>query len=233
MAKYLNVAKDIIRRIDAGEFNNTQKLPVEDEMIKYYCVSRNTVRSAVAVLMKEGKVYARQGSGIYVRKNNFKNSISIIGTNGLTYDFPNSKFENEVVSINIIEADDILAKKMLCEVGTSVYYVIRIRIIDGIKYALEYSYYIKNIIPYIGKEIAKKSIYNYIQNDLGLKFGFADKNIKAIKLSKEQASMLELYEGDPGLVISDAVYLDNGELFNVSQMIYNYKYANFYATAIR
>lgn len=233
MTKYEMVAQDITNRIAGGEFDDTHKLPIEEELIKHYQVSRNTIRSAVSMLMKEGKVYARQGSGIYIRKKGYENCISITGTNGLTYDFPNSKLETEVTSVELINADEELADKMLCEIGAPVYFVKRVRIIDGKKYALEYTYYIKKIVPYIGKEIASGSIYSYLQNDLGLKFGFADKHISAIKLNKEQAELLELEENDPGLVIADTVYLDNGELFNVSQMIYNYKYANFYAAALR
>ena len=71
------------------------------------------------------------------------------------------------------------------------------------------------------------------KNDLKLTFGFADEHICAIKLDEQQADLLDLNPGDPGLVISDTVYLDNGLLFNVSQVIYNYKYANFYAASIR
>lgn len=233
MTKYEIVATDILKRIDAGEFDVTQKLPIEEDLIKHYQVSRNTIRSAISTLMKEGKVYARQGSGIYIRKQGFKNCISITGTTGLTHDFPNSKLETKVASIELINADKELADKMLCEIGSPVYFVKRIRIIDGKKFALEYTYYIKKIVPYLGKEIAENSIYSYLQNDLMLKFGFADKHISAIKLTKEQAELLDLEENDPGLVIADTVYLDNGELFNVSQMIYNYKYANFYAAALR
>jgi len=233
MLKYKTVAEDMISRIEKGEFSETNKLPIEDELITHYQVSRNTVRSAIRELIKEGKVYSRQGSGYFIRKKINKNSISITGTNGLTHDFPNSKIETQVLSIELIKANQELSESMLCEIGTPIYFIQRLRIIDNKKFALEYSYYNKNIVPYLGKEIAEKSIYNYLQNDLKLKFGFADKNIYATKLTKEQAELLEINENDPGLVINDTVYLENGQLFNTSKMIYNYKYANFYATAIR
>lgn len=233
MPKYKTVAKDLISRIEMGEFNLTNKLPIEDELINDYQVSRNTIRSAIKELMKEGKVYSRQGSGYFIRRRLKKNSISIAGTNGLTHDFPNSKFETQVLSVELIYADQELSENMLCEIGTPVYFIKRLRIIDDKKFALEYTYYNKNIVPYLGREIAEKSIYNYLQNDLKLRFGFADKDIYAIKLTNEQAELLEVNEGDPGLVISDTVYLENGQLFNTSKMIYNYKYANFYVTAIR
>ena len=233
MAKYETVANDIIARIKQKEFENTFKLPTEDEMIEYYQVSRNTIRSALKMLTSQGIIYSRQGSGFYIRQRNNDNSIPITGTNGLTHDFPNSAFSNQVIAVELLSADEQLAKKMLCEIGDLIYFCKRLRIIDDKKFALELSYYNKKIVPYLGKEIAEKSIYSYLQNDLKLKFGFADKHICAIKLDEQQADLLDLNPGDPGLVISDTVYLENGLLFNVSQVIYNYKYANFYAASIR
>lgn len=233
MAKYEVVAKDIISRIKQNEFETTLKLPTEDEMIEYYQVSRNTVRSALKLLTSQGIIFSRQGSGFYIRQRSNSNSISITGTNGLTYDFPNSTFSNHVISVDLMEADEELAKKMMCEPGDLIYRCKRLRILDDKKFALEISFYSKKVVPYLCKEIAEHSIYNYLQNDLKLKLGFADKDIYSIKLSKEQAELLDLEPGDPGLVIADTVYLDNGVLFNSSKMIYNYKYARFYATAIR
>lgn len=233
MAKYEVVAKDIISRIKQNEFETTLKLPTEDEMIEYYQVSRNTVRSALKLLTSQGIIFSRQGSGFYIRQRSNSNSISITGTNGLTYDFPNSTFSNYVISVDLIEADEKLAKKMMCEPGDLIYRCKRLRILDDKKFALEIGFYSKKVVPYLCKEIAEQSIYNYLQNDLKLKLGFADKDIYAIKLTKEQSELLDLEPGDPGLVIADTVYLDNGVLFNSSQVIYNYKYARFYATAIR
>lgn len=233
MAKYETVAKDIVSRIKQREFEKNSKLPTEDEMIEYYQVSRNTIRSALKLLTGQGIIYSRQGSGFYIRQRNNENSIPIMGTNGLTYDFPNNTFTNQVLSIELLEADEKLAKKMLCEIGDLIYYCQRLRILDDKKFALELSYYSKKVVPYLGREIAEQSIYSYLQNDLKLKFGFADKNIRAIKLDEYQSQLLGLNPGDPGLVVADTIYLDNGVLFNTSQIIYNYKYATFYAAAIR
>lgn len=233
MKKYELIAKDIEDRINNNEFSKNQSLPTEEKLVSYYNVSRNTIRLAINQLKKHGKVYSRQGSGNFVRKSLQKGSILVTGTHGLAHDFPNSTFETQVVSIELLNADEELAKEMFCDINTPIYYVQRVRIIDGKKYALELTYYNRNIVKYLDEKIVSGSIYRYLQNEINLKFGFADKHIKAIKLDKEKASLLDLEEGNPGLVINDSVYLENGELFNVSHVIYNYKYANFYAPAVR
>ena len=84
---------------------------------------------------------------------------------------------------------------------------------------------------YKGKEIAEGSIFNYLKDDLKISFGFADKYLTAIKLSKEDAALLELEENDPAIMINDNIHLSNGQLFNTSNIIYNYQTTNFYSVA--
>ena len=71
----------------------------------------------------------------------------------------------------------------------------------------------------------------YLKDDLKLSFGFADKYLTAIKLSKEDAKLLNLNENDPAIMINDNIHLSNGLLFNTSNIIYNYQATNFYSVA--
>ena len=120
---------------------------------------------------------------------------------------------------------------MLCEQGTPIYYIERLRIVDEVPYAVEYTYYNKNIIHYLNKEIVESSIYQYIKEDLKLTFGFADKYISARKLTERESELLKLQKDDPAIIIEDNVYLANGTLFNSSQITYNYQLAHFFMTA--
>ena len=99
--------------------------------------------------------------------------------------------------------------------------------IDDIPFAVEYTYYNKDIIPYLNEDIAKTSIFSFIINDLKLTIGFSEKYIFAKPLSKEDQELLNLEPGAFGLIIDDNVFLSNGKKFNYSKIWYNYKYANF------
>ena len=91
------------------------------------------------------------------------------------------------------------------------------------KFAIEYSYFNKDIIPYLSEEIAKKSIYSYIIDDLKLSIGFADKIIYADKLKENEHVLLGLENNDPALVIENTVFLSNGTIFEISKVVHNYK----------
>ncbi|MDX3183531.1 GntR family transcriptional regulator [Streptomyces sp. ME02-7008A-1] len=68
--KYREVADDLRRRVNAGEFNEgRRKLPSERDLVQEYkatTTSAMTIRQALGVLRDEGLVESRVGSGWYV-----------------------------------------------------------------------------------------------------------------------------------------------------------------------
>lgn len=60
------VTADIEAEIDAGRIAPDTRLPTEAELASQYGVSRVTVRRAIAVLRKRGKVVTVHGRGTYV-----------------------------------------------------------------------------------------------------------------------------------------------------------------------
>ena len=231
MTKYESIANQIADRINNNEFSETHKIPTEDQLVEEYKVSKNTIRSAIKVLMKAGLIFPVQGSGMFIRETRKYNTVFLSGTRGITKDHPGNHLINKCLSLEIIHADDNLAQIMQCEIGTPIYYIERLRIVDDAPYSIEYTYYNKDIIPYINKEIVESSIYGYIKNDLHISFGFADKYISSRKLTEKESQLLKLEVGDPAIIIEDNVYLSNGTLFNSSNVVYNYKLAHFFMTA--
>lgn len=228
MTKYEKIANDLTDRINNNEFSATKKIPTEDQLVKHYNVSKNTIRNAIKVLVRAGLVYPVQGSGMFVRELRKYNTVFLNRTRGTAKDFEGRSLVTKCFSIEIKNADNDLAQIMQCQIGTPIYYIERLRIVDDVPYAVEYLYFNKDIIPYLNKEIVETSTYNYIQNDLHISFGFADKYISCQKLSKKESELLKLNEGDPSIIIEDNVYLTNGVLFNASHVVYNYQLAHFF-----
>lgn len=221
--KYKEIASEIEAQLLAGKYNEGKKLPTEEELIDQYQVSRTTIRKAIGILVNKGYVYQIQGSGIFVREAALKDYISLENLKGLSRDFPQKKIISQLIELSIVSADEDLATKMKCPIYTPLYFVKRLRIIDGRPFVLEYSYFNKDIIPYLNEEIVKNSIYSYIKDDLKLSIGFADKVIYADKLDADCADALGLEVGDPGLVIDQTVFLSRGDVFEISRVIHHYE----------
>lgn len=229
--KYQELANKIMENIEDGIYREQEKLPTENELMEQYNVSRYCLRKAVDILVKYGIVYAVQGSGMYIRKSKREGCLSLRNTRGITAEIWNKKIETQVAHLEVMQADKEIADRMKCKLGTEIYYLIRIRKIDGEPFAVEYTYYNKEIVPNIDKKIASQSLFGYVKDVLGLNIGFADKILSCDKLSQETAEYLLLEPGDPVIIIEDDVYLTNGRMFNASRVYYHYKKIKFFDLA--
>ncbi|CAM3078989.1 GntR family transcriptional regulator [Leuconostoc rapi] len=93
--KYDIVKKNIRDKIITGEFQQSQKLPTESEMMASFAVSRYTVRRAISDLENENYVYRVQGGGSFVadwqtqkKSDNDPKVIGILSTHVASYIFP-------------------------------------------------------------------------------------------------------------------------------------------------
>ncbi|WP_167815156.1 GntR family transcriptional regulator [Sporolactobacillus shoreae] len=233
MVKYKEVAEDIQKRIYANEFNG--KLPTEQALIEMYDVSRNTIRSAINILVKRGSIHKVQGSGLYINRKTTddKTIINLSVKIGLTRLLPKSTITSEVLDFHIFPADAAMAQEFNCDPETLIYRVKRLRMIDGKPLAIENSYYNKDIVKYLDKNIVKNSIYSYIENDLKMDIRFSDEYISMKRLSDEECHLLNLNQGSSCLMIKEINFLRNSAIFNVSETLYNSDHIALYAPVQR
>ncbi len=223
MIKYKVVVDVLKQEILDGVYNEQCKLPTEDELMKKFEMSRNTIRKAIEVLVGQGYIYQVQGSGIFLREFSKPGCVDLNNMNGLTRSFSKQQLSSRLIDFNLIEATEEIAIKMRCRIGTKVYHVKRVRLVDGEVYCIEESYFNKDIIPYLNQEICSASIYQYIIGDLKLKIGFADKVISCNQLNESDADLMGLTKGEPTLIVENTVFLNTGSIFDYSTGKYNYK----------
>ncbi|PEI65761.1 GntR family transcriptional regulator [Bacillus wiedmannii] len=221
--KYKQIADVLEQNIRDGLFNETKKLPTEEALMNRFEVSRNTIRKVISQLVNRGYIFQVQGSGMFLRETSVTDYINLGSLRGLTKNLVSQNVETQVLELEVIDADEDIAKRMQCEAGTRIYFLKRLRIVDGKPFSIEVSYFKKDIIPYLNKEIALSSVYSYFIEDLRLNIGFADKVISCEKVNKENAQLLELNEGDPALLIENTVCLVNGTIFELSQSMFHYE----------
>lgn len=230
MAIYKKVAEKIKEKITNGEY--LDKLPTEDDLLKEFEVSRNTIRSAVNMLVDQAILYRVQGSGVYIRETEREDAINLSLIKSVPIAFDHHSINTKVLKHELIKADEELANQFKIPVGSLVYKFERLRLKDGKPFLLEYSYYNKKVIPYLGKEILEASVFEYIEKDLNKKIGFADRYITAEKVTKEEAGLLEISVNDPTLVNNEKIFLSNGELCSISRVLHHYLLTEMYVSAI-
>lgn len=225
--KYISVSQDLEDRIEKGDFRSEGKLPTEGELSAHYEVSRNTIRKAINNLARKGYITTVQGSGMFLRDVTSDKAINLENFRGLSVDYPHSVIETKVLEFEEINASEPIAKIMKCPIGTPLYYISRLRIIDGQEWVIEYSYFNRTYVPHLDLDIINSSIYGYIRDVLNKQLGYVDRIIEAAPLSPRDAKLLGLKEGEPCLVSTNKAMFRSGEIFDYSIDIHHYKFIRF------
>jgi len=101
-AKYQTIAEDLRVQIETGRYAGASSLPTEFEICGCYKISRRTARKALAILVEEGMIVRRQGSGSRIVRRkppaaNRRMTVAVIPTYIAGYIFPSILREIEQV----------------------------------------------------------------------------------------------------------------------------------------
>lgn len=228
MLKYQKIANEIENNIYSNDLPQGTKLPTVENFASDYKVSKSTIVKAIESLVSKGIIYQLQGSGIFVRRRNRAGYIDLNVTEGFTSGLKEFSITSKVLDFNLINADEEIAELIEANVNDEIYLIKRLRYIDGEIMCYEESYYKKSVVPYLTKEIATGSIFEYLQTALNLNLGFSDRYLNIEKLDNTLADLLNLVPGDPSMVVSEQIYLSSGICFNFSKLVYNYKNTKFF-----
>ncbi|QKS69856.1 GntR family transcriptional regulator [Paenalkalicoccus suaedae] len=228
MLKYQQIALDIERMIETEQLKRGVKLPVLEALMKEFEVSKSTITKALDLLEKKGVIYQVRGSGIFVRGHKRKGFLSLISNQGFKDSLEEFDITSEVLELKIVQPERYVRDALDLPEGAEAHYVKRIRYINGKTLCVENSYYSKELIPYLNKEIVTGSIFHYITEGLKLQIGFSDMYLQVGKLTEEEAGYLQLKSGDPKLSAETIFHLNNGKPFDYSMITYNYEQSQFY-----
>lgn len=228
MLKYEHIAIEIEKYIEEHALQQGDKLPVLETLMAQFKVSKSTITRSLDLLEKKGVIFQVRGSGIFVRRQKRKGYISLLSNQGFKKDLEDFSLTSKVIKLEVRKPTNEAARHLNIELDQDVYYVKRVRYINGQTLCLEESFYNKSIVTYLNNEIVSESIFNYIREGLGLKIGFSDNYLHVDKLTAEEAAYLGLKTGEPKFYIETLFYLNNGQPFDFSKTTYNYEQSQFF-----
>ncbi|ANF94981.1 GntR family transcriptional regulator [Paenibacillus bovis] len=231
MLKYQHIANEIEKYIQDHALQQGDKLPVLDELMIQFGVSKSTIIKSLELLEEKGVIFQVRGSGIFVRRHRRKGYISLLSNQGFTRDLESFPITSKVLELDIRKPSREVAQNLNIDQEQDVYHVKRIRYIYEQTLCVEESYYNKSIVTYLNTEIATDSIFDYIRDGLGQKIGFSDSYLHIDKLNEEEAQYLGLQKGDPKMDVETIFHLSNGQPFDFSRLTYNYIQAQFFIQA--
>ncbi|NFB22079.1 trehalose operon repressor, partial [Clostridium botulinum] len=213
-SKYLTIYNEISNKIENNKIQSGEKLSSENEMMKEYNVSRDTIRKALNLLESNGYIQKVKGKGSFVLDIN-KFDFPVSGLTSFKELSTRMGVESNtlVKELKLIKPDNFLMKQLNLSKNDDVWKVIRVREIDNKKIILDKDFFNKKYVPLLTKDICENSIYEYLENELGLKISFAKKEITVQQATQEDKSYLDFENYNMIVVVKNYIYLDDMSLF--------------------
>jgi GntR family transcriptional regulator len=233
MSKYESISNEMRNRIKNSFYPIDQPLPDELSLAKEFHCSRMTMRKALDILVMEGLLYRKRGHGTFIVQSAIQdNHVHVVSNEivGLTGLLKGKEIKSEIIKFEVQFPTTEVAAHLAIDTTTPVYYLIRLRIVDGEPYVMEKTYMPTNLIPGINDEVLHQSVYNYIKSDLKLKIAGTHRKIRACKSDELDQAHLQCEKGDPVLEVEHVGFLDNGTPFEYS--FSRHRYDKFVVTSV-
>ncbi len=231
-----NIYRSIKDQILSQEYEYGSMLPSENEFTKMYDCSRNTVRRALAQLASEGFVQAIHGKGVQVLYQPVDQAMFTVG--GIESFAESAKRNNlsadtKVVQFVDLVCDEHTSKTTGFPIGTDLLYIQRIRLLDDKPVIFDINIFRKDSIGDLTPEIAKNSIYAYLENELGMNITTSQRQITAEHATQIDYKYLDLTDYDFVSVVTSHTYSSEGIMFEYTQSRHRPDHFAFYDTATR
>jgi GntR family transcriptional regulator len=190
---YYQIQRALMEKIHSGELIEGDPLASEEELSRYYQVSRMTARQALHGLKISGYAFSEKGRGTFVSRPKLEKNIMHL--QGFTEDMrqrgmkPSSKLLQQAA----VPPTEELMQRLKLDNGDRVLRLRRLRLADGIPMALEDSHIPLRQFPGLDRiDFAKHSLYQTLRERYGVRVGYADEIIEALPATREESELLNI-----------------------------------------
>ena len=235
-AKYEGIYRSIKKRIEAQDYPYQSLLPSENTLIAEYDCSRNTVRRAIAELIADGYVQSMQGRGVRVIYQPVgKTTFTIGGIETFQETARRNRLHavTKVTKFETVIADECFAAKSGFSVGDELWSIERVRYLDGKALILDVNYFLKEFVPGLTPQIAASSIYDYIENTLGMQIITSKRRMTVEHATARDEKLLDMGTYGCVAVVVNQTFNATGLLFEYTQSRHQPDYFCFQDIATR
>lgn len=203
MAKYVEIANQLISMIEAGDYRPWGVLEGELYLTRLFSSSRVTIRKALNLLKDKGYIHSRQGSGYYVNPPEFYKEQHLTT---LSDRYAYSNLSSSVLEFDKVDPTEELRVLFHLFEDQQLYHYRRIRLIDDVPVALEETWMPVHLFQHFSEADLYGSVMKYIE-ECRYMISHDFKKIQAVTLNSETARHLRKEEHALSLQIIHKVYL--------------------------
>ena len=191
--RYRQIAADVRRRVEAGEFGSGRVLPSEADLSDAYSASRVTIRRALEVLRDEGLLDARPGFGWFVQSDLLRQRLGRLSTIEDQLGALGITAERRILDFAFVAAEPRVRRVL----GTDqVLRVRRLNLADGEPFARVTVWCPASLGDRLSRADVERSPFYEL---LPVPLGGATQTIAAVAASAADAHLLDIPVGSPVL----------------------------------
>ncbi|CAM4075839.1 GntR family transcriptional regulator [Streptococcus penaeicida] len=209
---YIKIHDAIKKDIDDQVWAIGDRLPSERDLADHFAVSRMTLRQAITLLVEEGILERRIGSGTYVSSQRVQEKMR--GTTSFT-EIVNSqgkKPSSKLLSYQRQLASDTEIKELNLEVTDYVVRMERVRYADNVPLVYEVASIPEKFIKNVKREDITEHFFKTLVAN-GYEIGKSRQTIYAKTASERVATYLGVSRGHAILALTQVSYFSNGNPF--------------------
>ena len=220
---YFQIARDLRRRIEQGEWRTGEAIPAEPSLAREYDVSRVTVRQALADLVKDDLLERRRGSGTYVRDvpRPLVHDLALT-TGALAARLRQRGFENraEVLEVGqLVDPPDQIRHRLQLPASANAIFMVRRLVINEEPTAIYRSWFNADLVPGLDRS---KRLSGSLSVELGEAYGLvpvrSENALEVVRSTREEAALLGVRSDEPLLVLTTTSYLADGRPLEHAQL---------------
>jgi GntR family transcriptional regulator len=212
---YIQLAQRLRSGIESGVYAVDEKIPSENILADQFSIGRPTVRQATDLLVREGLLQRRRGSGTYVLPPPQK--IDLFSLTGTTAALQKSKVASETQLLCkpvLLSGEEVSTQSQLPAVlaQRELYTLQRLTSINGKAALLEHMYLVADVFQGIERlDLENQSLSRVVSDEFHLHATAADQSFDICYPELKVAQSLELDSAQPALHVSRLLHFGDLE----------------------
>ncbi|MGT2666274.1 GntR family transcriptional regulator [Streptococcus rifensis] len=209
---YLKIHNQIKDEIDQGIWKIGQRLPSERDFADHFQVSRMTLRQAVSLLVEEGVLERKVGSGTYVASNRIQEKMR--GTTSFTEIIKSQGKQPSTQLVSYMASKPNKKEQAYLELRPSetVIRMERVRFADDLPVVYEVAVVPKKFIAQVSQDEVTQHFFKTL-TEAGYKIGKSKQTIYARLAQDVVTDYLGLEPGQAILGLTQVSYFEDGQPF--------------------
>ena len=211
---YQQLNRALRELIGGSEFRPGARFLSERQVSERFAVSRATANKALSNLVVEGVLEFRKGVGTFVRQAGLDYDLRALVSFTEKALQAGKQPETQLLHYEThssLQVDAAVTKQLRLTPADETYYVVRLRLADGLPVIFEHRQIVARFCPGLTAADLQGSLYSVWIDRYQLEIAGAEQTIRAVSIQGDAARLLQVVPGSAGFLVRSTGYLTGGE----------------------